>query len=230
MIERFAGRLVGWIAGLLVLIAGFSAQAAEPVVVRCYAMATMSTGALARARATASSLLDDASVQIVWRDCSKNACEAPLETAELVLRIVSSSPMTAPGTLGSSTLDLSGGSGTLATVFADRVSVVAERNGIDAGTLLGRAMAHEIGHVLLGTAVHASSGLMRAEWRDRELRRDAPADWVWSAAEIDAIHEHLIARRREPIPAVAVIAASVANALPIVPNPTTCHAGRCVSR
>jgi hypothetical protein len=37
------------------------------------------------------------------------------------------------------------------------------------GTVLGRAMAHELGHYLLGTATHASRGLMRARFEPREF-------------------------------------------------------------
>src|SRR5262245_40665565 len=172
MIGSRSRRFVGWIAGLLVLTAEITARAAEPVVIRCYTMVTTSDEALARARAVASSLLHEASIDIEWRDCSKANCAEPLEAAELVVRIAAASPMTTPGALGSSLVDVNGGSGTLATVFADRVSIVAQRTGVDAGTLLGRAMAHEVGHMLLGTTRHGSSGLMRAEWRDRELRRD----------------------------------------------------------
>jgi hypothetical protein len=45
------------------------------------------------------------------------------------------------------------------------------------------AMAHEIGHLLLGTSAHASTGLMRAIWSRDELHRHDPADWQFSSVE-----------------------------------------------
>jgi hypothetical protein len=40
--------------------------------------------------------------------------------------------------------------------------------------LLGLVMAHEVGHLLLGTNAHSNQGIMRATWRRRHL--DA-RDW-----------------------------------------------------
>jgi hypothetical protein len=50
-------------------------------------------------------------------------------------------------------------------------------------TLLGRAIAHEIGHLLLGSAEHPRLGLMRALWSHDELRGRKPAHWGFSARE-----------------------------------------------
>ena len=53
----------------------------------------------------------------------------------------------------------------------DRIDALARQAGVDPGMLLGRAVAHEIGHLILGTTKHAKSGLMRATWKTDELRR-----------------------------------------------------------
>ena len=44
-------------------------------------------------------------------------------------------------------------------------------------------IAHEIGHLLLGTTRHARYGVMRALWLTTELRRDQPLDWMFSGRE-----------------------------------------------
>src|SRR5439155_10444253 len=49
--------------------------------------------------------------------------------------------------------------------------------------LLGRVVAHEVGHLLLGTTAHSATGLMRARWNDEEARRDHPMDWLLSWAD-----------------------------------------------
>jgi hypothetical protein len=58
--------------------------------------------------------------------------------------------------------------GWLATAFSDRVADAATRVGVDAGTLLGLVIAHELGHLLLGSGYHGGTGVMRADWpKDR---------------------------------------------------------------
>lgn len=49
------------------------------------------------------------------------------------------------------------------------------------GLVLGRIVAHEIGHYLLNTRTHARSGLMRASYEIAEL-----LDWRSGAFELDA--------------------------------------------
>ena len=36
--------------------------------------------------------------------------------------------------------------------------------------VLGYAIAHEIGHILLGQSSHAAAGLMRANWSEKDLK------------------------------------------------------------
>ena len=55
------------------------------------------------------------------------------------------------------------------------------------GTLLGRAMAHEIGHLLMGRAAHAVRGLMRPRWTRAEVARNVKADWGFDGPDLRAI-------------------------------------------
>src|SRR5215467_9255347 len=79
---------VGWIAGLLVLIAGSSAPAAEAVVIRSYNLSGVPARELTAARDTLQRTLRAASIDLVWRDCSDTACEEPLGPRDLIVRIV----------------------------------------------------------------------------------------------------------------------------------------------
>jgi hypothetical protein len=76
--------------------------------------------------------------------------------------------------LGYSLVNTQAGAGTLATMFVDRVEWLASQAGADAATVLGFAIAHEIGHLLLGTNAHAASGLMRAVWSRHHYSTHAP--------------------------------------------------------
>jgi hypothetical protein len=55
-------------------------------------------------------------------------------------------------------------------------------------------IAHEIGHMLLGTIAHSPVGLMRAEWVARDVHRDFPADWLFSTRESIAMRQRLTER------------------------------------
>jgi hypothetical protein len=47
--------------------------------------------------------------------------------------------------------------------------------------ILGHAMAHELGHLLLGTNSHSSDGLMRAQWNRGDLAEAARGNLLFSA-------------------------------------------------
>jgi hypothetical protein len=89
--------------------------------------------------------------------------------------------------LGTALIDPATGTGVLATVYVDRVERLARGSQGDLGTLLGRAMAHEIGHLLLGRSAHAVHGLMRPRWTRAEVTRNARADWGFESQELRAM-------------------------------------------
>jgi len=82
----------------------------------------------------------------------------------------------------------------MATVFADRVRDIARAAGIDQRVLLGLAIAHEIGHLLLSTNTHAATGLMRARWSQADLRRTKPSDWRFIDRDARAMQDELMWR------------------------------------
>jgi hypothetical protein len=61
------------------------------------------------------------------------------------------------------------GVGYFAYVFYDRVQELAERQRLG-HALLAEVMAHEIGHLLLGSNSHSLSGIMCAHWNYDQLR------------------------------------------------------------
>jgi hypothetical protein len=85
--------------------------------------------------------------------------------------------------------------GSLATLYADRIAVMAAGSGLDLGTLLGRVMAHEIGHLLLGTTAHQPHGLMRARWSRSALQFRVGLEWQFSRDDIERIDENLERRK-----------------------------------
>lgn len=73
-----------------------------------------------------------------------------------------------PGALGYALPDAE--IGVSAMVFYDRIERFKGSGEIDLPTLLGHAMAHEIGHVLLGTIEHSPAGIMKARWSQADFQ------------------------------------------------------------
>jgi len=146
--------------------------------------------------------MKNAGVAVTWPRCP---CLSPVRPGELVIRIAASVPASPPGSLGFSFVDTGQKAGTLATVFADRVRALAATAGVEAGEVLGRVIAHELSHLLLGTHDHAARGLMRGEWRASELAEHRPSDWVLSRSEGGAIRRAIKRRTSEPPPAMMIV-------------------------
>jgi hypothetical protein len=82
----------------------------------------------------------------------------------------------------------------LSTVYVDRAESVARVAAIDPRRVLGLAIAHEIGHVLLNSNTHAQSGLMRAHWTRQELRRKDADAWHFLETEAEQVRSAALTR------------------------------------
>ena len=188
-----------------------------PLVIRLYDAGPDQADARKEAVSEASAILTAAGFASEWVPCAPVApavprrCALPLTGAELSVRFVTS-PVTSGGTkrgpdlpgprlmtpfrqpLGYSLVDPRTRSGSLATVYLDRVGWLAAEAGADLDALLGRAIAHEIGHLLLGTGDHARTGIMRAIWSREAVRDSGPADWRFVAAEAKRMRAAAAAR------------------------------------
>jgi hypothetical protein len=119
---------------------------------------------------------------------SGGRCTDPLQRGELMVRLVRSGKGAADDEpLGTALVDPATGTGVLATVYVDRVERLVRGTEGDLGTVLGRAMAHEIGHLLMGRASHAVRGLMRPRWTRAEVTKNVKADWRFDAPDVRAI-------------------------------------------
>src|SRR5262249_37331804 len=57
----------------------------------------------------------------------------------------------------------------------------------DCNVLLGNAIAHELGHLLMATNSHGPVGLMRAFWSQDEIRTNRTPDWTFAPGDANAI-------------------------------------------
>jgi hypothetical protein len=117
---------------------------------------------LSSARAEVEDVFQAAGIRITWKegpapaDAEGSAGGHPAVT---VMLGTMESPCAGSGcTLGLAVLNRR-----TAIVFSNRVDELARRHPIDPGIILGRVIAHEIGHLLLPPGRHAHHGLMRGE-------------------------------------------------------------------
>jgi hypothetical protein len=127
-------------------------------------------------------------VDVGWRRCAgaelSIACDAPPGSSELLLQIVKSGTARrdADARLGDALVVRRAG-GVLATVHVGSVASLAKTTGTDLAVLLGRVIAHELGHLMMHGPAHARRGLMRPNWTPEEVRRNLAADWAFTAAD-----------------------------------------------
>ena len=62
--------------------------------------------------------------------------------------------------------------------------------------ILGHAIAHEIGHVLLNAESHAETGIMRGDWNCRDLEAAALRQLLFSDSQASQIQQEVIRRNQ----------------------------------
>ena len=178
---------------------------AATIFIRSYNNFGVPAADLAVAREHAQAILQEAGVSVVWTDCwagrsdpadTVSRCEEPVG-GDIVLRLQKTKETDRSRfvSMGFSLVATPGAVPFLATVYVDRTESVARGAGIDARRVLGLAIAHEIGHVLLNSSSHAPSGLMRADWSRTELRRKDAAAWRFLETEAAQVRETALERR-----------------------------------
>jgi hypothetical protein len=159
------------------------------------------------ARAEADAIFRKAGIAPVWFDCGlvearwqdpTDRCKSGIGSDGIIVRLRRSTRLDESYrlALGEAQIDTLAHTGSIATVYADRVAITSDRAGANARGVLGRVIAHEIGHLLIGTNQHSTNGLMRAVWTDLELRRAIGLEWQFSRSEARCMRAE-IARRQE---------------------------------
>jgi hypothetical protein len=141
---------------------------APRITLRVYDYAGLPAGLLSRALNQAEMIFEDAGIVVGRIVCTNDefprVCNQPPDPLNIALRIV---PKPVPGadygTLGYA-------SGQYITVNYSRVEEFADHSDVFLDRILGCVVAHELGHVLLGTNSHSVAGIMTACLTDKELR------------------------------------------------------------
>ncbi|MGA7929053.1 MAG: hypothetical protein WCA20_24020 [Candidatus Sulfotelmatobacter sp.] len=181
-----------------------AAQPARPrVTISVYNYAYVSTELLQAAEDEALRIFQQAGVQTFWVNClprpekvESNGCHFA-DATHLMLKILphAISPQVRDRTnvLGDAFVDEKG-VGYYAYAFYDRVQRVAEEQRLSR-ILLGDVLAHEIGHLLLGSKSHSVSGIMSAHWNGEELRKISEGTMFFSPSQSSLMRDRV---RRSP--------------------------------
>lgn len=158
---------------------------------------------LEHAESVAGELLHKADVETRWIDCpvgssGTGVCSRPLSTLDFVVNLLphtmSDQARFAGGVLGSAIEGTGDNFGFIASVFYDIAKEQAGEHQVDFGELLGDAVAHELGHLLLGTNSHSGRSLMSAFWSGSQFRLAAQGGLEFSSAEVKRIKASMNAR------------------------------------
>ncbi len=196
---------------LISLTAPTGSAETRRVVVRVYETGAADVALRTAAIQTAASIVELAGIIVEWYDCTDNGrrpvCQDARRSGNFIARMM---PALTPGSLrrpsvealgtqgdaepplGVAVVDPETHVGKMATVFHDQVEAVARRTGVARSELLGRALAHEVGHLLLGVRGHSRTGIMRAVWTDDELTRDRSEDWMFTTADRQRLQQVFI--------------------------------------
>jgi hypothetical protein len=150
----------------------------SPVTVSVHNDAGIPLAVLLHAESEASRIFLQSGLEIRWLNCSPlpHVPENPSECAaaefprHFQLRIARRSLDLNELAMGISYLSADG-TGCYADLFYDRAQLIHQTSPsqVSLATLLGHGIAHELGHLLLGTNSHAPIGIMRARWQPADL-------------------------------------------------------------
>jgi hypothetical protein len=164
-----------------------------------YNYASVPAELLLAAEEEARKIFEQAGLETVWLNCSpkiENTQPAGCyitDCTHLVLKLlrhaVNKQVRNRTDILGVATLDEKG-VGYHGYVFYDRVQKLAEARKLS-HRLLGDVLAHELGHLLLGSTAHSISGLMSGQWTGEGLRRVSEGAMFFSPSESRVMRDRL---------------------------------------
>jgi hypothetical protein len=164
--------------------------------------ASVPKSVLDTAKREAARIFKTAHIEILWIDCSTTAvlpnssCRKLNTATHLNVRIVPTGKGENEDVFGIAFLG-GDGIGTYTDVFYQSVKKLCPQARINPGILLGHVMAHELGHLLLGSRAHSPWGLMCGNWHAQELRRVEMGTLFFTPEQVDSIHSRLAMNRKD---------------------------------
>jgi len=181
--------------------------------VQVYNLASVSPQILTAAEDETTRIFRETGVAVSWLNCPLSISEAeanpiciePCPPSRFAVRINSEMPANlAKTSLGVALSE----SGTYATIYYTRVDEYAQERIATHSQILGHAIAHEMGHLLLGPVPHTRFGIMRGEWTAEDLRSITMGAFLFSPHQAALIRQAATRRMRSqkgPAPALPFV-------------------------
>jgi hypothetical protein len=160
-----------------------------------YTRADIDGPIVARAKDRVDRIFREVGISVIWKH------EVPSRTNTITEVGIIIQPRVLPhrsgpaGELGVA-IDAPSERGRLAYVFFEQVLATAQKHRVDEGALLGHAIAHEAGHLLLPFGTHSTMGLMRGEWEESDFAAIAGRGLSLTAEQATAIRRRLLESHR----------------------------------
>jgi len=150
------------------------------VTVSLYNDAQVPSDTLRRAEQQAARIFSGAGFDVTWLRCTHinsgdgaTACSSFEVPGHVAVRIIAYSPRSKSDAAFGVAFLAPDGTGRYSDVFWEKAQGLHANSNVDLGRILGSVIAHEMGHLLLGSNAHAISGIMRPHWESGELHRIA---------------------------------------------------------
>lgn len=167
---------------------------------------------LAQGEARAAHILAQAGIQVEWLNCAAGGSHVPDQFEEpspcsritypshLSVRIVSTAQSVREEVFGEAFTGREG-KGTYIKLFYAHLAEPNAHLPLGEGELLGCVIAHEVGHLLLGTDSHSHEGIMQGRWQDAQLREAGKGNLQFTPSQAAFMRDCLAggARRKEQI-------------------------------
>jgi len=175
------------------------------ITVWVYNYVAVPKGDLGWAEKSIARVLEQAGIAPEWVDCPVSRAEVnshpicqermrPQELALVILPSFSGMHLDSGHTIGFSQVFLNGSSGHYAYVSYERVEAAARRGPALAYQILGYVAAHELGHVLLASRAHSSSGIMRAKLEEGDFQDVAQGGLTFTPQQAQRIRDNVASR------------------------------------
>jgi hypothetical protein len=162
------------VASLVALPIVAEGRETEQIVVSVFNRAGANPATVRAAEKMAARIYEQVGISIAWRNCRAQAepelerCEAATDHGQLVLNIEHQPRTLVADAFGVAFLG-NDGWGTFCDVFYDRILELHRDGRASEETILGMVMAHELGHLLLGSNSHSDTGIMRPKWQSENF-------------------------------------------------------------
>jgi hypothetical protein len=194
--QGWAGK--AFIFALLLCQVARGSTPALALTLRIYDYAGVPDKALNEAKRQVRRIFTKAGIEARWLDCTAEppdpGCFQRLQPAGLTIRIVSGRSPSGKGHLFGLAFVPAEGFGEYATIFYGEARAGAQGEEVLEGCILGYALAHEAGHLLLGRQRHGRTGIMSSDWTVQRLRSTVQEFFLFTRSEAERVRSNVRAR------------------------------------